>query len=149
MPTTHRWPALAGSPVGLGYPIEADAGEKHAMLRALAFAVVILLALPAHGQGFETGLAAYESGDYARAQREWTLMAEAGDALPPYLLGVMYGNGWGVAQDYVRAHMWFDIAAAHGFELGLKGGRIVARKMTPAKVAEAHRLAQEWLEAHQ
>jgi TPR repeat protein len=119
------------------------------MLRTLAFAAMLLLALSAHAQDFQKGLDAYNSGDHATALREWTLMAEAGNALPQYLLGVMYGNGWGVAQDYVRAHMWFDIAAAQGYEHATKGSKIVARKLTPAKIEEAQRLAREWLEAHQ
>ncbi len=27
-------------------------------------------------------------------------------------LGVMLENGWGVPQDYVQAHMWFNLAAS-------------------------------------
>ena len=63
-------------------------------------------------------------------------------------LGVMYYNGEGVPQDYVQAHMWFNLAASKGDENGRKNRDIVAKKMTPTQIAEAQRLAREWLEKH-
>src|SRR5262249_38889620 len=30
-------------------------------------------------------------------------------------LGLLYANGWGVAQDYVRAREWYEKAAANGY----------------------------------
>ncbi|MFN2150265.1 MAG: SEL1-like repeat protein, partial [Anaerolineales bacterium] len=33
-----------------------------------------------------------------------------------YNLGLMYSKGRGVPQDYVKAHMWLNLAAAQGFE---------------------------------
>jgi len=60
----------------------------------------------------------------------------------------MYSNGWGVPQDYVQAHMWWNLAAAKGNEIGRKNRDIVAKKMTPGQIAEAQRLAREWLEEH-
>jgi hypothetical protein len=56
----------------------------------------------------------------------------------------MYDNGLGVPQDYVIAHMWFNLAAAGG-EIGAPKARAgVAEKMTPAQIAEAQELAREW-----
>ena len=46
------------------------------MLRTLAFATMLLLALPAYGQDFQTGLDAANRGDYATALREWRPLAE-------------------------------------------------------------------------
>jgi uncharacterized protein len=56
----------------------------------------------------------------------------------------------GVTQDYVQAHIWFNLAAstydvAHkndGRDQALKDRDIVAAKMTQAQIAEAQRLAQ-------
>ena len=48
---------------------------------------------------FQKGVAAYNSGDYATALREWTPLAEQGDAIAQYNLGVSYDNGEGVPQD--------------------------------------------------
>ncbi len=60
----------------------------------------------------------------------------------------MYGNGPGVPQAYVQAHMWFNLAAAQGYEGAAKNRDPAASKMTPARIAEAQRLAKEWLEKH-
>jgi hypothetical protein len=40
--------------------------------------------------------------------------AEQGHAGAQSNLGVIYGEGQGVPQDYVLAHMWFSLAAAEG-----------------------------------
>ncbi len=52
--------------------------------------------------------------------------------------------GLGVTQDYVRAHKWFNIAAARGYADAAKNRDNVAKRMTPAQVAEAQRLARVW-----
>ena len=65
-----------------------------------------------------------------------------------YSLGLRYNDGKGVPQDYVRAHMWWNLASARGLEYAKTNRDIVADKMTPADIAEAQRLAREWLAAH-
>lgn len=84
------------------------------MLRTLAFATMLLLALPAYGQDLEKGLDAYDSGDYETALRELRPLAEAGDAEAQYNLGAMYARGWGVAQDYAEGVRWWRLAAEQG-----------------------------------
>jgi TPR repeat protein len=91
----------------------------------------------------------YEHGrgvpqDYAEAVKWYRLAAEQGHALAQSNLGVMYDNGQGVPQDYVRAHTWFNLAASRGNANGSKNRDIVAKRMTPAQIAEAQRLAREW-----
>ncbi len=66
-----------------------------------------------------------------------------------YNLGVMYANGLGVSQDYVQAHVWFNLAASRyppGENRGdvVKGRDDVAKRMTPAQKSEAQKLAREW-----
>ena len=56
----------------------------------------------------------------------------------------MYVKGQGVPQDYVIAHMWFNLAAARGKKNAVKARDIVAAQMTPAQIAEAQKLAREW-----
>ena len=56
----------------------------------------------------------------------------------------MYAKGQGVPQDYVRAHMWFNIAAAQGDQDAVKNKDRAAALMTPAQIAEAQKLAREW-----
>ncbi len=43
-------------------------------------ALAVGLAMPAWGQDFDAGLAAYERGEYAVALEEWKPLAEQGDA---------------------------------------------------------------------
>ncbi len=62
--------------------------------------------------GLDEGVAAYKRGDYATALREWRPLAEQGNANAQLFLGLMYGNGRGVPQDYAQAHMWYDLAAS-------------------------------------
>ncbi|HHI76044.1 MAG TPA: sel1 repeat family protein [Gammaproteobacteria bacterium] len=45
--------------------------------------------------------------------------AEAGDAEAQYRLGMLYGNGEGVALDHARAEHWFSQAARQGHEQAL------------------------------
>ncbi len=59
-------------------------------------------------------------------------------------LGFMYEEGHGVPQDYVQAHMWFNLAAADGQASAIEGRDVIAKKMTPEQIAEAQRLAREW-----
>jgi uncharacterized protein len=56
----------------------------------------------------------------------------------------MYDNGDGVPQDDVAAHMWFNLAASSGFGEAVKNRDMVGRRMTPAQIAEAQKLAREW-----
>jgi hypothetical protein len=72
------------------------------------------------------------------------LAAEQGSADAQLNLGVMYGQGQGVAQDYIQAHMWFNLAGASGNADGIKYRDIVAGKMTPDQIAESERLTREW-----
>ncbi len=61
----------------------------------------------------------------------------------------MYEKGQGVPQDYVQAHMWYNLAASHfapgsDRDRAVKNRDILAAKMTPAQIAEAQRLARKW-----
>jgi hypothetical protein len=86
--------------------------------------------------------------DYKEAMKWFRKAAEQGFASAQFDLGVMYHNGEGVSQDYVQAFKWFNIAGANGNEGGNSKRGLVAIKMTPAQVAEAKKLAREWMEKH-
>ncbi len=105
--------------------------------------VVVLVAAPAWAD-FQAGVEAATRGDYATALKEWRPLAEQGDALAQSLLGVMYAEGLGVPQDFVQAHMWFNLAGAGGYEPAPELRAIMAKHLTPAQIAEAQRLAREW-----
>jgi TPR repeat protein len=56
----------------------------------------------------------------------------------------MYWMGKGMPQNYVMAHMWFNLSAAKGGMNAAKFRDSLAKKMTPAQIAEAQKLAREW-----
>ena len=72
------------------------------------------------------------------------LLRNKGHAKAQYNLGLMYAKGKGVLQDYVRAHMWYNIAAMSGESKNASKNRdIVAKRMTPSQLEKAQDLARE------
>ncbi|MCH8196944.1 MAG: sel1 repeat family protein [Proteobacteria bacterium] len=75
--------------------------------------------------------------------------ADRGDASAQTNLGIMYFIGEGMLRDLTRAYMWYDLAASR-FPPGaahddtVRNRDFVAKHMTPARIAEARRLAREW-----
>jgi hypothetical protein len=47
-------------------------------------------------------------------------------------------------QDYVIAHMWFNLAAAGGEKGSVHFRDVLAARMMPTQIAEAQKLAREW-----
>ncbi len=94
--------------------------------------------------------------DYDESLRWYRKAAEQGDAFAQYNLGVIYEVGQGVPQDYVLAHMWFNLAAAHSHadpdayvaqdyaKMYADMRDAVAAKMTPDQIGEAQKMAREW-----
>jgi TPR repeat protein len=100
----------------------------------------------------EDARAAIDRGDFPAAARIVRPLAEHGDPDAQKSLGTMYELGLGVPQDYVLAHMWFNLVAAQAVDekdrplrqLAAESRDRVAAKMTPAQIAKAQRLAREW-----
>ena len=97
---------------------------------------------------FRLGLL-YENGegvprDFATA-REWYEQAAAqGEAKAQFYLGIQSAYGEGGTLDVVQAHMWYSLAAGNG-NVHAPGYRDdLARQLTPAQMAEAHKRAREW-----
>ena len=63
---------------------------------------------------FQAGMTAHDREDYATALREWQPLAEQGDALAQYQVGMLYHKGRGVPQDDGQARTWYAKAAAQG-----------------------------------
>ena len=103
-------------------------------MKNLTLAICLTLAVLLGGLGcsgggdYEKGVAAYNRDDFATALREWTPLAEQGDADAQYNLGVMYRKGHGVPQDKVYAHIWYNIAATSGNKKAIKNRDILLKK---------------------
>jgi TPR repeat protein len=89
------------------------------------------------------------SQDYAEAVKWWRMGAEQGHAKAQNNLGVMYGTGRGVPMDDALAYMWLNLAAARSFTGAATPRDIIALAMTPDQIAEAQRMAREWMTKHQ
>jgi hypothetical protein len=87
--------------------------------------------------------------DYSEAMIWFQRAAEQGHSVAKLYLGVMYAEGRGVPQDYVRAHMWFSLSAAQGEQRAVKTLEMAERRMTPAQINEAQKLARDWKPATQ
>lgn len=92
------------------------------MRRLLFLSGLILLSnsmspSPAHATAFESGLEAYESGDFQNALRHFKIAAARGYVRvgAQHNLGVMYDNGVGVPEDDATAVRWFRQAAEKGY----------------------------------
>ena len=70
--------------------------------------------------------------------------AEQGDARAFAKLGWMSAQGRGMLQDFVQAHKWYNLSAAQGEPGAAEARDALAKQMTPAQIAEAQKLAQEW-----
>lgn len=99
---------------------------------------------------------AYDKGegvpqDYAQAAAWYRKAAEQGHAGAQFFLGVAYYLEQGVPQDYVESHKWTNLAASRASAENQKefaeGRDLVAAEMTPAQLAEAEKLAREWMAA--
>jgi hypothetical protein len=87
-----------------------------AIMKKLFCALVLasLLFVPRAYADLEQGVVAYERGDYETALREFSLLAEQGDADAQIGLGILYSEGKGVPQDNSEAARWYRKAAEQG-----------------------------------
>jgi TPR repeat protein len=84
--------------------------------------------------------------DISMEKAELGSQTGAPDAL--FELGMLYATGRDVAADLVVAHKWFNLAAARGNPSALAHRVEIAREMSADQIAEAQKLAREWLHTH-
>src|SRR4030095_11486467 len=81
------------------------------MQRFVAAVLSVCLAMPAIAGPLEDGVAAFGRGDVATALRVLQPLAEQGNPLAKAVLGSMYDEGKGVAQDLAKASTLYREAA--------------------------------------
>ncbi len=109
----------------------------------LALALMLICALPAQAD-YAVGKRAWDAGKPAEALKEWRAAANEGDRRAMLALGRLFMRGVGAPQDYVVAHMWFNLAAGRGEMEAAKERDALAAKMTPQQVASAQERARSW-----
>lgn len=84
----------------------------------LAVLVALLLSAVASAHAatgsIARGLDAFDQREYREALREFTPLAQGGNAGAEYRLGIMYAMGLGVARDYAPAVAWLRKSAVQG-----------------------------------
>ena len=83
------------------------------------------------------------SQNHETAVKLFRFAAEQGLADAQNNLARMYYAGTGVPKDYVFAYMWANVAVTLGYKNAIKGRDILAKKMTPADISTAQKLARE------
>ena len=74
--------------------------------------------------------------------------AEGGSPDALFELGLQYASGREVPQDLVSAHKWFNLAALRGNDEARRYRLELSREMSKAQIAQAQRLAREWMSRH-
>ena len=111
--------------------------------------IILVMLLLVHGSlavwaDYDSGKRAFEEKRYNDALDEWRSAAHYGDARAMVELGALYVIGLVVPQDFVLAHMWFNLAASRGDTGAAEQRDSLAEKMVPAERADAQKLAREW-----
>src|SRR5580692_5464104 len=88
--------------------------RKPLPLSSLLALPLLISALPAFAD-FQAGVDAYQKGDYVGAAKEWRPLAEQGDPVAQYNLGLLYLDGHGVPQSPAEAANWFRRAAEQDY----------------------------------
>ena len=58
-----------------------------------------------------------------------------------------YGCGYGVAQDFILAYLWFDLAGVNGHNDGFKNRDVIAEKMSDEDISQAQTIAVKCLDS--
>lgn len=99
------------------------------------------------GVMYDNGLGVTQ--DHEKAVYWYSRSAEQGNIVAQTNLGVMYATGIGVIKDNVQAFKWWRIASENGDEKARTNVTLVAKDMTSEQIAEAQRMAREWMDSHQ
>ncbi len=89
--------------------------ERMLHIGKLFTAALVLLCLTVPAQAdFMEGWRAYQRGEFATALQHWNKLAEEGDPVAQYNVGVMYDEGTGVDRDPAKVVAWWSKAADQG-----------------------------------
>ncbi len=147
-----------GFTLGLTAPAWAGWDEAMAALQRRDYATAIREFRPLAEQGdaraqnqlgvmYQIGVGVPQ--DYAEAFKWYRKAAKQGHAKAQNNLGLMYVEGLGVPPDHSQAYMWFNLVASRtppgeNRDDAVKNRDLLAKRMTPAQISEAKKLAREW-----
>ena len=124
---------------------QPDKSSGDAIRRTVsAFLLALVFAAAPAWADYDAGKRAMDAGRVAEALEQWRAAAASEDRRAMLALGRLFVRGLGVPQNYVRAHMWLNLAAARGEAAAAQERDALAAKMTPSERAEAQKLALDW-----
>jgi TPR repeat protein len=90
----------------------------------------------------------YVTRSYEMAAKYYRAAAQMDHPWAALLLARLYANGTGVLQDYVRAHIWANIAGLNGYGSPIQADalellKFLSARMTPIQLAEAQSIAKK------
>src|SRR5262245_18138200 len=117
-------------------------------MRLILFAVFLIVACAtgAAAGPCEDAVSAYRSRDYAMAVKLFRSLAKQGHARAQNNLGMLYRDGLGIPQDFVRAHMWYSVSTVtlsgdNGLR-AMKNRDVLASRMTTSQLKKSHEMAR-------
>mgnify|MGYP003340151896 CR=1 FL=1 len=119
--------------------------NSHAELVAAVsrVAAALLNAGAALAGDLEDGAAAIEKQDYKTARRLITPLAQKNNRDAQRIMGFMYMYELGLPQDYVKAYMWWSLAAAKGDGKSGEYRDTVAKMLSKEQIADAKKRASD------
>ncbi len=111
------------------------------MKRILGYGVVLLLMIVLTAQ---TGIAFEIKKTAMPDLKQLEAAAWLGGTKAMYELGKCYEDGVGVTQNYVQAHLWYNVASSRGYTDAPKARDAVAKKMNVNQLEKAQELAANW-----
>jgi TPR repeat protein len=93
---------------------------------------------------YNLGFVHYSLNDISGTTEWWGRAAESGDEQAMFSLGFIFAEGDRTPHDRVQAHMWYDLAAAHGSADAARKRDQLARAMSADEIDRARRLARAW-----
>lgn len=119
--------------------------SRNRLFQVLSLVLLLMLfTLTAPTADFGGAMGLYQKGDYPAALKEFTVLAGQGDADAQFILGDMYAQGQGVAQDNVQAYKWYEIASQNGARGAPAARDALKNKMSAEDITRAQQLAREW-----
>jgi TPR repeat protein len=86
--------------------------------------------------------------DFQQALHWFLKSADQGDVPAAYNVGLIYAKAMGVPKDEVKGYMWLLVAAHFEYVPSQNALKTLDSKLSPSKVAEARRRAEQWFKNH-
>ncbi len=88
------------------------------LFRSTLLFFLLTFSLGVSADALKNGMMAFQSGDYKQAMDVWKPLAEDGNMIAQFSLGMMYHDGYGIEKNEIEAANWFLKSAEQGFAPG-------------------------------